>query len=253
MKGPVGDGSTIQPDGGLLSLVGDLLFACAIFMMVYKGLRRTVERLNRHFFRQLGEIVVVIITVAGLCLLFTLLVVQQTRVSYYSLIRPFIGASAPSDGDSDLFLKILIVAVLIFNYLCASGMQRLLRSFLGRPPQSPAQRCDTAHDGPVVSACRGRRPRPIVDDDMVANNSNTNSQTPVTQTQAMTHSDFFPPLSTSAGSSDLFEVISAEFAERPGSSSIHALWWETAIFLLVPAQTRNIINTTERKDEEIHC
>lgn len=192
-----GEGSPIQPDGGLLSVLGDLLFAGAILVMIYPFLRRTIDRVDRNFFSQFFHIVEVLFAIAALSFVLMLLIAQQMRVTYCSFIRPYVGDKAEDQAYAGIYLKILVCALLVFNYFCASSLQRFVTVFFDWL-QPGANRVR------FVNTARYRRVRAISDREVLTNNSNTNSQTPVTHT--LTHSDILPSMSFPAIRSDSFQV-----------------------------------------------
>ena len=194
-----GEAPPMQPDGGLLSVLGDLLFAGAILIMIYPCLRRTIDRIDRQFFRQLFYILEVLLAVAALCFVLMLLIAQQMRVTYCSFIRPFVGDSPEDKIYAGVLLKILVCVLLVFNYFFASGMQRVVRSFFGWCQTTDASRSHLLN-------ARSRRPRIITSREVLTNNSNTNSQTPVTQTQTVTHSDILSSVSIPALNSEAYQV-----------------------------------------------
>ncbi|KAL8611300.1 hypothetical protein ACOMHN_013731 [Nucella lapillus] len=192
------EGSPFQPDGSLLSLVGDLLFAGAILVMIYPCIRKTFSRLDGHFFRQFFHIVEILLAVAVLCFVLMLLIGQQMRIAYCSFIRPYLGPASEDKPYISVLMKILVCVLLLVNYFCASGLQKLVW-FLGERLHFllPArQRLVSARPPHISYAAFG---------DALTNNSNTNSQTPVTQTQSVMQSDILPFMSFSHLSTESYQ------------------------------------------------
>lgn len=176
--------SALDPDGGLLSVLGDVLFAGAILMLVYPCMHQTVNRLDRDFFMQLLYIVKIILAVAALVFLLMLVIAQQMRVAYCAVVRPFLGEE--DKLYAGVMLKILVVFLLIFNYFCASGLQRVITSvseWYSRPRTHIVVRGRTCFSNSGISP-------------EAMNNNNATMRTHSTTTSTTFPSDSYPVFSS---------------------------------------------------------
>lgn len=196
------EGFFFSADGGLLSVLGDLLFAGAILMLIYPCVQRTWNRLDRNFFQQLCYILEIVVAVTMLSFLLMLLVAQQMRMAYCALIRPLVGESPEDKVYAGVLLKVLVFVLIVFNYYCATGLQTLVNSFWDRVV-TPSGGGGGGGGGGRGGGGGGRsHVRSHVE--MAgpvglreALNNNTNSQAAVTQTVTTTLADVLPSLSFS--------------------------------------------------------
>ncbi|KAL8594069.1 hypothetical protein ACOMHN_016448 [Nucella lapillus] len=190
------------PEGGVLPLMADMLFAGAILAMIYPSLRRTINHIDRHFCRQLWHISEVLLALASLSFVIMLMVAQQTRVTYCSFIRPFVGDQPDADFYAGILLKLVVCALVVVNYFFASALQRVcsvwFRGSRNEGTGVPAGWSGAGHRGP----CRHARSSPETPRETLSN-VNTNSQTPVPPTEE--YSDIFSTVSSLGLNSDSCE------------------------------------------------
>lgn len=112
---------------------GDALFFSCMMTLLCSFLP-TAYKPDRRFLRQLLNFLHFCFALIVLVVLLSLLVAQQLRCTFCSLLRPILVQTHTrwDDLQVSIFLKVLIFLLLIFNFFCAAYLEKMGSSILKR-------------------------------------------------------------------------------------------------------------------------